>query len=169
MILDGAQQNERVWEKASLRCSSGGHPLSGHGRGRNTAPKDPQGWAKGSVSCRCARCHCMAEQWTWWQKGLLWKYLSVQTSGSIKSHWHHFQWPFWNKQQVVWMKSQISLVIRKGISLTRSRNRLQSSLLVQSMVRSKEKTVMSSRLNTWTVDGFFLLNRVLNTCVYYTN
>lgn len=28
----------------------------------------------------------------------------VQTSGSIKSHWHRFKCPLWNKQQVVWMK-----------------------------------------------------------------
>lgn len=49
MILHGAQQNERVWEKASLRFSSGGYPLSGHSRGRNTAPKDSWGWAKGCV------------------------------------------------------------------------------------------------------------------------
>lgn len=109
----------------------------------------------------------MAEQWTWWQKSLFWECLYGQTSGSIKSHWHHFQWSLWNNQQVVWLKPQISVVIRKGLSLTRSRNRLQSSLLVQSMVQGKEKTVMSSCLSTWTVDGFFLLNRVLNICVLY--
>lgn len=47
--------SKRNWfgRKASLRCSSGGHPSAGCGRGRNTAPKGPQGWAKGCVSQRC--------------------------------------------------------------------------------------------------------------------